>query len=115
MVGICRAARSVNVFRSLRRKSSVLLGARHLARVGPPRLRASSRNKTPGLSSLGMGHLRALLQICARAECGVNIAGHYQSPGGPVALLGGNRVHLLRERVEQVTGDRIASAWPIKL
>lgn len=113
MVGTWRAARSLKVPRSFSRNSSVLGVALHRGLAGT--VSGTAKESEHGSLSLCLGHLSTLLEICAGAECCINVARHDQGPGGPVAFFRGDGLDVLRERVEQVMRDRIAGFGSIEL
>lgn len=102
MVGICSAARSWNVPRSLVRNSFVL----------PWSTKDAVRWRSPqgvGGFLLLLCHLGALFEVCAGAKGGVGVAGDDQGAGWAGAALGGDGVDLLGKGVEEVSREGVTS------
>lgn len=102
MVGICSAARSWNVPRSLVRNSFVL----------PWSTKDAVRWRSPhwvGGFLLLLCHLGALFEVCAGAKGGVDVAGDDQGAGWAGAVLGGDGVDLLGKGVEEVSREGVTS------
>ena len=69
---------------------------------------------TPGLRVLFPRHGRALLEVCARTEGRVDVAGYNEGPGGTRAPFRGNRLDVLSQSIEKISRDGIACVGSVQ-